>query len=78
MAKYIIDIFIFIVSILLIVIVMLQSSKDDINDAFNGSKSDLFKEQKVRGIELFMQRATMVIAVIFVALVITSVAIHTK
>ncbi len=78
MGKYVIDIFICIVSILLIIIVMLQSSKDDINDAFNGSKSDLFKEQKVRGIELFMQRATMVIAIIFIVLVITSVAIHTR
>ena len=78
MGKYVIDIFIFIVSILLITIVMLQSSKDDINDAFNGSKSDLFKEQKVRGVELFMQRATMIIAIIFVVLVITSVAIHTR
>ncbi len=78
MGKYVIDIFIFIVSILLIIIVMLQSSKDDINDAFNGSKSDLFKEQKVRGVELFMQRATMIIAIVFVALVITSVAIHTR
>ena len=78
MGKYVIDIFICIVSILLIIIVMLQSSKDDINDAFNGSKSDLFKEQKVRGVELFMQRATMIIAIVFVVLVITSVAIHTK
>ena len=78
MGKYVIDIFIFIVSILLITIVMLQSSKDDINDAFNGSKSDLFKEQKVRGVELFMQRATMVIAIVFIVLVITSVAIHTR
>ena len=78
MGKYVIDIFIFIVSILLITIVMLQSSKDDINDAFNGSKSDLFKEQKVRGVELFMQRATMVIAIVFIVLVISSVAIHTR
>lgn len=78
MGMYVIDIFIFIVSVLLITIVMLQSSKDDINDAFNGSKSDLFKEQKVRGVELFMQRATMVIAIVFVVLVITSVAIHTR
>ena len=31
MQNYIIDIFIFIVSLLLIVIVMLQESKDDIN-----------------------------------------------
>ena len=78
MGKYVIDIFICIISILLIIIVMLQSSKDDINDAFNGSKSDLFKEQKVRGVELFMQRATMIMAIIFIVLVITSVAIHTK
>ena len=76
MGKYVIDIFICIVAILLIIIVMLSSSKDDINDAFNGSKSDLFKEQKTRGVELFMQRTTAVIALIFVVLVIISVAIH--
>lgn len=78
MEKFIVDIFVFITAILLIIIVMLQSSKDDINDAFNGSKSDLFKNQKTRGVELFMQRATLVLAIIFIALVITSVAIHTR
>jgi preprotein translocase subunit SecG len=76
MATFIIDIFVALVSILLIVIVMLQASKDDINDAFNGSKSELFKEQKVRGIELFMQRATIVLAILFVCLVIASILIH--
>ncbi len=78
MGQYIIDIFVFIAAILLIVIVMLQGSKDDINDAFNGSKSDLFKNQKTRGIELFMQRGTAVLAIVFIALVITSVALHTR
>ncbi len=78
MGKYVIDIFVFILSILLIIMVMLQDSKDDINDAFNGSKSDLFKDQKVRGVELFMQRATMVVSIVFIVLVITAVAIHTK
>jgi len=78
MKEFIVDIFVFIVAILLIVIVMLQSSKDDINDAFNGSKSDLFKNQKTRGVELFMQRGTAVIAIVFIALVITSVALHTR
>ena len=68
MTSFIIDIFVAIVSVLLIVIVMLQASKDDINDAFNGSKSELFKEQKVRGIELFMQRATIVLAILFIIL----------
>lgn len=78
MQNFIIDIFVFLISILLIVIVMLQGSKDDINDAFNGSKSDLFKNQKTRGVELFMQRTTAVLAVIFIALVLTSVFLHTK
>ena len=70
------DILLLIVSIFLIVVVLLQSSKDDINDAFNGSKSELFKNQKTRGIELVLQRATIVIAVLFVASVVTSVALH--
>lgn len=75
---FIIDIFVAIVAILLIAIVMLQSSKDDINDAFNGSKSELFKNQKTRGVELVLQRTTLVLAVVFIALVIASVAIHTS
>ena len=74
--KFIIDIFVAIVAILLIIIVMLQGSKDDINDAFNGGKSELFKDQKTRGIELFMQRTTLVLAVLFIALVLTSVIVH--
>lgn len=78
MGKFIIDIFVFIVAILLIIIVMLQGSKDDINDAFNGSKSELFKNQKTRGIELFMQRGTAVLAIVFIALVITSIALHSR
>lgn len=74
--NFTVDIFLAIVSILLIIFVMLQGSKDDINDAFNGSKSELFKNQKTRGVELFMVRATAVLAVLFIALVITSLAIH--
>lgn len=77
-AKFIIDIFVAIVAVLLIIIVMMQGSKDDINDAFNGSKSELFKNQKTRGIELFLQRATAVLAVLFIVLVVVSVAIHTR
>ena len=76
MQNFIIDIFVTIVSILLIVIVMLQGSKDDINDAFNGSKSDLFKNQKTRGVELFMQRTTAGLAVVYVALVLVSIFLH--
>ena len=78
MQDFIIDIFVAIVAILLIIIVMLQGSKDDINDAFNGSKSDLFKNQKIRGVELFMQRTTAGLAVVYVALVLVSVFLHTR
>lgn len=78
MGQFVIDIFVFIVAILLIIIVMLQGSKDDINDAFNGSKSELFKNQKTRGLELWIQRSTAVLAVVFIVLVITSVALHTR
>ncbi len=73
---FVVDIFVAIVAVLLIVIVMLQASKDDINDAFNGSKSELFKNQKARGIEVFMHRATAILAFVFIALVLTSVFIH--
>ncbi len=71
-----IDYIVLVISILLVIIVMMQNSKDDINDAFNGSKSELFKTQKTRGLELFLQRATAVIGVLFIASVIASVALH--
>ena len=71
-----VDYILLFLAIALIVVVMMQNSKDDINDAFNGSKSELFKNQKTRGLELVLQRATIVIAVLFVASVVTSVALH--
>jgi len=66
------DVFLFIVSILMIVVVMMQGSKDDINDAFSGSKSELFKNQKSRGLEAVLQKATWVIAILFIGLAIIS------
>ncbi len=71
-----IDYIVLVLSIALIAIVMMQNSKDDINDAFNGSKSELFKNQKTRGVELLLQRVTIVLGALFVASVITSVALH--
>lgn len=71
------DYFVLAVSILLIIIVMMQTSKDDINDAFNGGKTDLFKNQKTRGSELFLQRSTLVLAIVYIGLVITAVVLHT-
>lgn len=68
----VIDIFILIFAILLIIIVMLQESKDDINDAFSGQKTELFKDQKVRGIDLLFQRLTLAFAAIFFVLIIVA------
>lgn len=73
----IVDYLVLIVAIFLVVIVMMQSSKDNINDAFNGSKSELFKNQKARGLELFLQRATAITSVVFIVLVILAAVIRT-
>lgn len=59
-----------IVGILLILVVLLQQADDDIKDAFSGEKSELFKNRKVRGFDLFMLRSTTVLAVLFVAFII--------
>lgn len=73
---HVIDWFILVISLFLIVIVMMQNSKDDINDAFSGSKTDLFKNQKTRGIDLVLERATLVLAVAFFVLIIISACIY--
>jgi len=68
----VVDVFVFIISILMIVVVLMQGSKDNIEDAFSGNKSDLFKNQKSRGLEAVLQKATWVIAILFIALTIVS------
>lgn len=73
---HVIDWFILVISLFLIVIVMMQNSKDDINDAFSGSKTDLFKNQKTRGIDLVLERATLVLAVAFFVLIIIATCIY--
>ncbi len=67
-----IDYIILIVAIALIVVVLMQQSKDDINDAFSGSKTELFKNQKSRGFELVLERTTAVLAILFILLVLAA------
>jgi len=62
------DIILLIVALFLITLVVLQSSKDNINNAFSGEKSELFNNQKQRGFELIMSRVTAVTSVVFIAL----------
>lgn len=59
-----------VVGILLTIVVLLQQSGDDIKDAFSGEKSELFKNRKVRGFDLFMLRTTTVLSVLFVAFLV--------
>lgn len=61
-----------IAGVLLITSVLLQSSQDDIKDAFSGEKSELFKNKKTRGFDLFMMRATAVFSIILVVMVLIS------
>ena len=68
----VVDWFVLVISVLMIVVVLLQGSKDNIDDAFSGSKSELFKNQKSRGAEAVLQKATWVIAILFIVLTVIS------
>lgn len=60
------DVMLIISSVVLITLVVVQSSKDDVQSAFSGEKSELFANQKERGFELFLSRATLTASVSFV------------
>ena len=63
-----IDYIVLVIALLLIVLIMMQESKDNIQDAFSGEKTDLFKNQKQRGIEKVMSIVTAIVAVLFIVL----------
>ncbi|MCR3906555.1 MAG: preprotein translocase subunit SecG [Tenericutes bacterium] len=65
-----------IVAILLVITVLLQHSQDNIKDAFSGEKSELFKNRKTRGLELFLVRSSAVLAVLLFVLVVLSNNLH--
>lgn len=64
----IIDILLIIISIILIILVAMQNSKDDLGSALTGASSELFKNQKERGIEVYIVRLTYAFAIAFIAL----------
>ena len=61
------DYLLIVIAVILITLVVVQSSKDDIQSAFSGEKSELFANQKERGVELFMSRATLIASILFIA-----------
>ena len=62
---YFLDYILLAISVLLIVIIVLQSPKDDVNSAFSGEKSELFANQKQRGMEKVISIATAVLSIAF-------------
>ena len=63
------EIALLVVSILLIAIVLLQSSKaSDASQIIGGGNNALFQNQKERGVELFITRLTGVLGAIFFVL----------
>lgn len=65
-----------IISILLIVIVLLQSSKaEGAAQIISGSTSELFTHRKERGSELFITRLTWVLGLVFFGICLVSMFI---
>ena len=63
------EIALLIISILLIIIVLLQSGKAEAaGQIIQGGNSDLFSNRKERGFELFISRITMLLGVAYFAL----------
>lgn len=64
------DYLLLIVSIFMILLVVIQSSKDDGSKAFSGEKSDLFANQKQRGLEKVINRVTAGLSIAFIVLAV--------
>lgn len=60
-----------IISVALIILCLLQSGKsDDIVNALTSQSSNLFAEQKERGVDLVMSRMTMILSIAFFVIAI--------
>lgn len=62
-----------IISILLIILVLLQSGKaENAAQIISGGNSDLFSNRKERGLELFLSRFTMLLGIVFFVICLVS------
>ena len=59
-----------VISVLLIIIVLLQSGKAESGNIITGGNADLFMNRKERGGELFITRLTNVLGIVFFVLCI--------
>ena len=62
------DWLLFIVSCFLILIIILQESKEDAASAFSGEKSALFADRKKIGIEVWISRITTILSILLFVL----------
>ena len=62
---YFLDYILLAISVFLIIIIVLQSPKDDVNSAFSGEKSELFANQKQRGLEKIINMVTAGLSIAF-------------
>ncbi|MCI5939511.1 MAG: preprotein translocase subunit SecG [Bacilli bacterium] len=62
------DWLLFIVSCFLILIIILQESKEDAASAFSGEKSALFSDRKKIGIEVWISRITTILSILLFVL----------
>lgn len=62
------DILLIVVSAILIILVALQHAKEGLSDALTGGNSELFKNKKERGAEVYLVRATYVCTIVFMIL----------
>ena len=69
------EVLLLIFSVLMIVIVLLQDSKQDSSKTLTGEKSGLFANQKARGFEVVMTYITLGIAIMFVLFAVLAVAL---
>lgn len=67
-----IDYVIFIVSIFIILISALQSSNEDVMDAFTGGNKELFKNRKIQGAELVLNWSMFGLGLALIVFVIIS------
>lgn len=60
------EIILIVVCVILIALVLLQSSKaEGASQIITGGNSDLFKNRKERGSELFISRTTFILGIVF-------------
>lgn len=69
------EILLFIASLLLIVVVLIQDSKSDSASSLTGEKNGLFSNQKARGFDKFMLYLTLGVSVLFVLFAVLTIAI---